>query len=91
MDAVIEKSKEFILENHIPTLFELLSQVDLNNIQKPDGDLNANNNGCLAADTPKKNSSTKEEKGSNLKNNKEENKKINVIVNIFKNVFEINL
>lgn len=91
MESVIERSKEFILENDIPTLFEFLSKVDLKKSEIPEANLNGNKNSALAANTPKKNSSAKKENGSNMKNNNAENKRRNNLVNIFKNIFEISL
>lgn len=83
----MEKSKEFVLESHIPALFEFLSKYE----SEVEFNSNSNQNGSLSANTPKKNASAKKENGSERKASKAENNMRNKLINIFKNIFEINL
>lgn len=91
MVAVIEKGKEFILEDHIPSLLEFLSNLDLSKNESLQLKSNSNGNDSLPANTPKKNASARKENGSGTKAHKAENSLISSVVKILKNVFEISL
>lgn len=82
----MENFKDYLLEKHIPKIFDYLSQRDL--YRHDAKNVTDENNNINSINTPNKNSAHKKK----IHSEKKEDKKLkNQMVNIYKNVFEVSL